>query len=76
MNDIDKIQWKVNPTSHKHFFRNLYREFSYVELVYLVDALKILMETHDWAFNSPDVQQLYLDILQARMMEKDFSRTD
>lgn len=76
MNDIDKIKWKPKPSFHKHFAKNLCREFSYVELVYLEDALKKLMETEDWAFDSGDVQQLFLDICFARMLEKNRSRTD
>ena len=76
MNDINKIQWKPKPSCHKHSGKNLFREFSYVELVYLEDGLKKLMETEDWAFDSYDVQLLYLDILEARMLEKNRARTD
>lgn len=76
MNHIDEIKWKPKPTSHKHSATNLYREFSYVELVYLEDALKALMESQDWAFESGDVQQLFLDIQFARMLEKDMTRTE
>lgn len=75
MNDIDKIQWKVSPDSHKHSDKDLCREFNFSELCYLEDGLKTLMEAHDWAFNSPDIQQLFLDIRFARMLEKNRSRT-
>ena len=76
MNDINKIQWKPKPFCHKHFAKNLWREFNFSELCYLTDGLKKLMETEDWAFDSYDVQQLYLDILEARMLEKNRARTD
>ena len=76
MNDINKIQWKPKPSCYKHSAKNLWKEFNFSELCYLMDGLKKLMEAEDWAFDSYDVQQLYLDILGARMLEKNRARTD